>query len=103
MAAAHRPPPTRTSSSGTPQVRSLEGPYCLSQSQTGGKLSIYSPSTHLCLPMVLMCACHAVFGPDDTPWEGGIFSLRITFTEHYPEKPPRVRFTSEMFHPNVYG
>ena len=44
----------------------------------------------------------AVFGPDDTPWEGGVFSLRITFTENYPEKPPRVRFTSDMFHPNVY-
>ena len=37
-----------------------------------------------------------VFGPDDTPWEGGIFSLRMTFTEQYPDKPPRVRFTSEM-------
>jgi len=43
-----------------------------------------------------------VFGPDDTPWEGGIFSLRMTFTEQYPDKPPRVRFTSEMFHPNIY-
>lgn len=43
-----------------------------------------------------------VFGPDDTPWEGGIFSLRITFGERYPDKPPRVRFTSEVFHPNVY-
>lgn len=37
-----------------------------------------------------------IFGPDDTPWEGGIFSLRLTFTEQYPDKPPRVRFTSEM-------
>lgn len=45
----------------------------------------------------------SVFGPDDTPWEGGIFSLKITFSERYPEKPPRVRFTSEVFHPNVYG
>ena len=39
-----------------------------------------------------------VFGPDDTPWEGGIFSMRLTFTEQYPDKPPRVRFTSEMVH-----
>lgn len=44
-----------------------------------------------------------VFGPDETPWEGGIFSLRITFTSDYPEKPPRIRFTTEMFHPNVYN
>lgn len=30
------------------------------------------------------------------PAQGGIFSLRLTFTEAYPEKPPRVRFTSEV-------
>lgn len=31
---------------------------------------------------------------------GGIFSLRIIFGQDYPDKPPRVKFTSEMFHPN---
>eukprot|EP00727_Mastigamoeba_balamuthi_P011168 m51a1_g6674 putative ubiquitin-conjugating enzyme family protein (155) ;mRNA; f:209211-209931 len=44
-----------------------------------------------------------VFGPVETPWEGGIFSLRLMFPDDYPEKPPRVRFTSEMFHPNVFA
>ncbi|MCO5581285.1 hypothetical protein L7F22_035164 [Adiantum nelumboides] len=34
---------------------------------------------------------------------GGIFSLRLIFGENYPEKPPRVRFTSEVYHPNVYS
>ncbi len=43
-----------------------------------------------------------IFGPPETPWEGGVYSLRLTFNEQYPEKPPRVRFTAEMFHPNVY-
>ena len=37
-----------------------------------------------------------VFGPDDTSWEGGIYTMRLMFTEQYPDKPPRVRFTSEM-------
>lgn len=37
-----------------------------------------------------------IFGTDDTPWEGGIYSMRLTFPEQYPDKPPRVRFTSEM-------
>ena len=37
-----------------------------------------------------------IFGPDDTPWEGGIYSMRLTFTDESPDKPPRVRFTSEM-------
>ena len=27
----------------------------------------------------------------------------MTFGEQYPEKPPRIRFTSEVFHPNVYS
>ncbi|GAX78188.1 hypothetical protein CEUSTIGMA_g5630.t1 [Chlamydomonas eustigma] len=44
-----------------------------------------------------------VLGPDDSAWEGGIFSLRITFGDRYPEKPPKVRFTSDIFHPNVYN
>lgn len=43
-----------------------------------------------------------IFGPDETPWEGGIFGLRLIFGENYPAKPPRVRFTSDVFHPNVY-
>mmetsp|Transcript_14822 Transcript_14822/g.17903 ORF Transcript_14822/g.17903 Transcript_14822/m.17903 type:complete len:156 (+) Transcript_14822:297-764(+) len=45
----------------------------------------------------------AIFGPDESPWEGGVFSLRLTFSEQYPEKPPRIRFTSDVFHPNVYS
>lgn len=43
-----------------------------------------------------------IFGPEDTAFEGGIFPLRITFGDRYPEKPPKVRFTGEFFHPNVY-
>merc|ERR1712100_824741 len=45
----------------------------------------------------------SLFGPADTPWEGGILSMRIFFSEDYPAKPPKVRFTCEMFHPNVYS
>merc|ERR1712025_1013289 len=44
-----------------------------------------------------------IFGPADTPFEDGTFKLTITFTEEYPNKPPTVRFVSQMFHPNVYS
>eukprot|EP01103_Thecamoeba_quadrilineata_P013877 TRINITY_DN3984_c0_g1_i3.p1 TRINITY_DN3984_c0_g1~~TRINITY_DN3984_c0_g1_i3.p1 ORF type:complete len:151 (-),score=26.93 TRINITY_DN3984_c0_g1_i3:26-478(-) len=44
-----------------------------------------------------------IFGPEDTPWEGGTFKLSLEFTEDYPNKPPKVRFISKMFHPNVYA
>lgn len=43
-----------------------------------------------------------IMGPSSSSWEGGIFSLRLTFNEGYPNKPPKVRFCSAMFHPNVY-
>ncbi|KAH3765858.1 rac gtpase [Pelomyxa schiedti] len=43
-----------------------------------------------------------IFGPPDSVWEGGIFQLRMAFPEQYPERPPKIRFTSEMFHPNVF-
>eukprot|EP00386_Alphamonas_edax_P008498 GDKI01027832.1.p2 GENE.GDKI01027832.1~~GDKI01027832.1.p2 ORF type:complete len:173 (-),score=43.94 GDKI01027832.1:117-635(-) len=46
---------------------------------------------------------HAViFGPEDTPWEGGTFQLEVKFSEEYPNKPPQVKFITRMFHPNVY-
>ncbi|CAI9109644.1 OLC1v1009503C1 [Oldenlandia corymbosa var. corymbosa] len=44
-----------------------------------------------------------IFGPDDTPWDGGTFRLTLQFTEDYPNKPPTVRFISRMFHPNIYA
>lgn len=44
-----------------------------------------------------------VFGPVDSPWEGGIFHLKMTFPPDYPAHPPRVRFTTEIFHPNVFS
>ena len=30
-----------------------------------------------------------IFGPDDTPWEGGTFKLILEFTEDYPHKAPQ--------------
>ena len=33
-----------------------------------------------------------IFGPEDTPWEGGTFRLSLEFTEDYPNKSPTVKF-----------
>ncbi|KAA8548004.1 hypothetical protein F0562_004433 [Nyssa sinensis] len=44
-----------------------------------------------------------IFGPDDSPWDGGTFKLTLQFMEEYPNKPPIVRFISRMFHPNIYA
>lgn len=44
-----------------------------------------------------------IIGPSDTPFEDGTFRLVLQFDEQYPNKPPIVKFVSEMFHPNVYA
>ncbi|KAJ3316330.1 Ubiquitin-conjugating enzyme E2 7, partial [Blyttiomyces sp. JEL0837] len=43
-----------------------------------------------------------ISGPDGTPYENGIFSATITFPKDYPLSPPVMKFTSPIFHPNVY-
>ncbi|KAJ1976687.1 Ubiquitin-conjugating enzyme E2 15 [Dimargaris verticillata] len=43
-----------------------------------------------------------VMGPPDTLYEGGYFRARLSFPPEYPVMPPKMRFVSEMWHPNVY-
>lgn len=40
-------------------------------------------------------------GPIDTAYANGIFKLDITFPGQFPFVPPKVRFLTKMFHPNV--
>ena len=44
-----------------------------------------------------------LYGPQDTIWEGAIFRLSLEFTEDYPNKPPTVKFRTNIFHPNIYN
>lgn len=34
--------------------------------------------------------------------EGGLFHARMSFTRDFPLRPPKLRFTSDMWHPNVH-
>ncbi|KAJ8484802.1 hypothetical protein OPV22_017287 [Ensete ventricosum] len=43
-----------------------------------------------------------IIGPPDTLYDGGYFNAIMSFPSNYPNSPPTVRFTSEMWHPNVY-
>ena len=42
-----------------------------------------------------------IFGPDGTPYSGGIFELEIEFTKEYPFKPPKIYFKTKIYHPNI--
>ncbi|EYB95859.1 hypothetical protein Y032_0155g3057 [Ancylostoma ceylanicum] len=42
-----------------------------------------------------------VIGPPDTLYEGGFFKAILDFPKDYPQKPPKMKFVSEIWHPNI--
>jgi len=40
-------------------------------------------------------------GPPDTPYEGGTFVLEIKIPDNYPMQPPKCKFLTRMWHPNI--
>jgi len=43
-----------------------------------------------------------IMGPPGTDYEGGLFSAILKFPLDYPLNPPKMVFTCELWHPNIY-
>ncbi|EGW04402.1 SUMO-conjugating enzyme UBC9, partial [Cricetulus griseus] len=50
----------------------------------------------------VLCAGNENRNSCQTPWEGGLFKLRMLFKDDYPSSPPKCKFEPPLFHPNVY-
>ncbi|XP_034978810.1 ubiquitin-conjugating enzyme E2 T [Zootoca vivipara] len=42
-----------------------------------------------------------MLGSADTPYEKGIFNLEVVVPERYPFEPPKIRFLTPIYHPNI--
>lgn len=42
-----------------------------------------------------------LIGPDDTAYRGGIFRFKILFPCNFPEKAPRLCFSTPIYHLNI--
>jgi ubiquitin-conjugating enzyme (huntingtin interacting protein 2) len=42
-----------------------------------------------------------ITGPKDSVYENGKFKLDITINEEYPFEPPKIKFITKIWHPNI--
>eukprot|EP00008_Paramoeba_atlantica_P007593 CAMPEP_0201482338 /NCGR_PEP_ID=MMETSP0151_2-20130828/6618_1 /ASSEMBLY_ACC=CAM_ASM_000257 /TAXON_ID=200890 /ORGANISM="Paramoeba atlantica, Strain 621/1 / CCAP 1560/9" /LENGTH=184 /DNA_ID=CAMNT_0047864991 /DNA_START=120 /DNA_END=674 /DNA_ORIENTATION=- len=56
----------------------------------------------IAMPEQNISEIHATFiGPGGTPYEGGVFKMKLKLGSDFPQAPPKGYFLTKIFHPNV--
>ncbi|TSM04914.1 Ubiquitin-conjugating enzyme E2 T [Bagarius yarrelli] len=42
-----------------------------------------------------------IVGGANTPYDGGLFTVEIKIPDRYPFEPPKMRFLTPIYHPNI--
>lgn len=59
------------------------------------------PDGNTIIEQNMYCWNAIITGPEDTPYAGGIFRLKMEFPPDYPFRPPKIRFITKVYHPNI--
>ncbi|XP_015596125.1 ubiquitin-conjugating enzyme E2 T [Cephus cinctus] len=43
----------------------------------------------------------SIMGPNNSPYNGGLFQLEVEIPDNYPFEPPRIKFLTPVYHPNI--
>jgi ubiquitin-protein ligase len=60
----------------------------------------FCPNISLVNDDIFEWECQLV-GPQDSPYQGGLFLLKLEFPAQYPFKAPKLKFLTKMYHPSV--
>ncbi|XP_073298201.1 ubiquitin-conjugating enzyme E2 22-like isoform X1 [Primulina huaijiensis] len=45
--------------------------------------------------------CADIEGPAETPYENGVFRMKLVLSHDFPQSPPKGYFLTKIFHPNI--